>query len=82
MAMHIGSAPGFTQMLNDGARYYSGLDETVCRSIEACRELTRIVSTSYGPKGKKRHPFFLVHSPWLVEVARLLMVDFLYHSRP
>ncbi|OQV25256.1 T-complex protein 1 subunit theta [Hypsibius exemplaris] len=51
MAMHIGQAPGFSQMLSDGARYYSGLDETVVRSIEAVRELTRIVSTSYGPKG-------------------------------
>ncbi|GAV04037.1 hypothetical protein RvY_14380 [Ramazzottius varieornatus] len=51
MAMHVPSAPGFAQMMSDGARYYSGLDETVIRSIEACRELSQIVSTSYGPKG-------------------------------
>ncbi|XP_055327694.1 T-complex protein 1 subunit theta-like [Paramacrobiotus metropolitanus] len=51
MAMHVPSAPGFAQMLTEGTRFYSGVDETVQRSIEACRLLTRIISTSYGPKG-------------------------------
>ena len=53
MAMHIGTAPGLTQMLLDGARLYSGVDEVVARNIEACRNLTEIVSSSYGPKGNK-----------------------------
>jgi len=54
MAMHIPKAPGFAQMLKDGARHMSGLDEAVIRNIEACKELANTTKSAYGPCGQNK----------------------------
>jgi hypothetical protein len=41
MALHVPRAPGFSSMLKDGARFFSGLDEAVLRNIG---KLTYIVA--------------------------------------
>ncbi|MGH0187641.1 UNVERIFIED_CONTAM: hypothetical protein FKN15_025868 [Acipenser sinensis] len=51
MAAHVPVAPGYLQMLKQGARYYSGLEEVVHRNIEACKQLSHCLRTSYGPNG-------------------------------
>lgn len=51
MALPVPRAPGFAQMMKEGASQYSGLDEAVLRSIDACNEFTRTMRTSYGPRG-------------------------------
>ncbi|XP_056910646.1 T-complex protein 1 subunit theta isoform X1 [Takifugu flavidus] len=54
MALHVPKAPGFAQMLKDGARHYSGLDEAVFRNIRACKELSHTTRTAYGPNGMNK----------------------------
>ena len=33
MAMHVPRAPGFSSMMKDGARFFSGLEEAVIRFV-------------------------------------------------
>ncbi|XP_063812505.1 T-complex protein 1 subunit theta isoform X1 [Pseudophryne corroboree] len=54
MALHVPKAPGFAQMLKDGAKHYSGLEEAVYRNIQACKELARTTRTAYGPNGMNK----------------------------
>ena len=54
MAMHIPKPPGFAQMLKDGAKHYSGVDEAVIRNITACKELAQTTRTAYGPNGQNK----------------------------
>ncbi|XP_071644495.1 T-complex protein 1 subunit theta [Temnothorax longispinosus] len=54
MAMHIPKAPGVAQMLKDGARYFSGLEEAVYRNITACKQFADTVRSAYGPNGMNK----------------------------
>ncbi|CAA9994486.1 unnamed protein product [Nesidiocoris tenuis] len=54
MAMHVPKAPGFAQMLKEGARHFSGLEEAVFRNISACKEFADTVRTAYGPNGMNK----------------------------
>ncbi|KAA0703968.1 T-complex protein 1 subunit theta [Triplophysa tibetana] len=54
MALHVPKAPGFAQMLKDGAKHYSGLEEAVYRNIQACKELAQTTRTAYGPNGMNK----------------------------
>uniref|UniRef100_A0A667XPB8 T-complex protein 1 subunit theta n=1 Tax=Myripristis murdjan TaxID=586833 RepID=A0A667XPB8_9TELE len=54
MALHVPKAPGFAQMLKDGAKHYSGLEEAVFRNIRACKELAQTTRTAYGPNGMNK----------------------------
>lgn len=49
--MHIPRAPGLAQMMKDGSKHLSGLDEAVYRNISACKSLSQTVRSSYGPRG-------------------------------
>lgn len=52
--MHIPKAPGFSSMLKEGARAYSGLEEAVYRNITACKEFAASVRSAYGPNGMNK----------------------------
>lgn len=54
MALHVPKAPGVSQMLKEGARYFSGLEETVYRNINACKQFAQTVRTAYGPNGMNK----------------------------
>lgn len=41
-------------LLKEGARHFSGLEEAILKNIDACRELSAIVRTSLGPNGMKK----------------------------
>lgn len=41
-------------MLKDGARHISGLEESVLRNIEACKELADTTKSAYGPYGQNK----------------------------
>lgn len=51
MAIHVPKAPGLAQMLKDGAKHLSGLDEAVYRNIDACKQLSQTVRSAFGPRG-------------------------------
>ncbi|XP_065838153.1 T-complex protein 1 subunit theta-like [Oscarella lobularis] len=53
MALHVprGLLAG---MMKDGARRFHGMEEAVYRNIDACKELTRVTRTSYGPNGMNK----------------------------
>jgi T-complex protein 1 subunit theta len=40
-----------SDLLKEGSRHFSGVEESVLRNIEACNELSNIVRTSLGPNG-------------------------------
>jgi hypothetical protein len=52
----LGAMPGYAiqNMLKEGHRHLSGLDEAVLKNIDACRELSTITRTSLGPNGESR----------------------------
>ncbi|XP_031826971.1 chaperonin containing TCP1 subunit 8 [Nomia melanderi] len=54
MALHVPKAPGIAQMLKEGARYFSGLEEAVYRNIQACKLFAQTVRTAYGPNGMNK----------------------------
>lgn len=41
-------------MLKDGAKHLSGLEETVLKNIEACKQLSKMTRTSLGPNGMNK----------------------------
>jgi len=51
MALPLPRAPGYVQMLKEGARHFAGLEEAVLRNIEACGEFARTLRSAYGPRG-------------------------------
>ncbi|CAK9797258.1 T-complex protein 1 subunit theta [Anthophora plagiata] len=54
MALHVPKAPGMSQMLKDGARYFLGLEEAVYRNITVCKEFAQTMRTAYGPNGMNK----------------------------
>ncbi|XP_072932757.1 T-complex protein 1 subunit theta [Epargyreus clarus] len=54
MALHIPKAPGVPQMMKEGARMYSGLEEAVYRNINACKQFAQSVRSAYGPNGMNK----------------------------
>ncbi|XP_072019103.1 T-complex protein 1 subunit theta-like [Amphiura filiformis] len=54
MAMNIPRAPGFAQMMKDGAKNYHGLEEAVFRNISACKELATTTRSAFGPNGMNK----------------------------
>jgi len=54
MAMHVPRGPGFAQMMKEGSRYMSGLEEAVYRNISACKELAETTRSAYGPYGQNK----------------------------
>ncbi|CAD7011679.1 T-complex protein 1 subunit theta [Ceratitis capitata] len=54
MALSVPKAPGVAQMLKDGARMYSGLEEAVYRNITACKEFAQTMRSAYGPNGMNK----------------------------
>jgi len=41
-------------MMKEGAKSFKGLEEAVYRNIEACRQLTKILRSSFGPNGMNK----------------------------
>lgn len=54
MALHVPRAPGFSSMMKDGSKFFSGLEEAVIRNIGACKEFAETVQTCYGPNGMNK----------------------------
>nr|AWT57841.1 T-complex protein 1 [Chilo suppressalis]AWT57842.1 T-complex protein 1 [Chilo suppressalis] len=54
MALHVPKAPGVPQMMKDGARMFSGLEEAVYRNINACKQFAQSVRSAYGPNGMNK----------------------------
>jgi T-complex protein 1 subunit theta len=48
------SAYGFQNLLKEGYRHYAGLEEAILRNIGACKEISLLTRTSYGPNGMKK----------------------------
>jgi len=45
---------GLTDLLKDGHKHFSGVDEAVMKNIEACKKLSTITRTSIGPNGMNK----------------------------
>jgi T-complex protein 1 subunit theta len=61
MTTMLRSAGGLAlnDLLKDGTKHFSGVDEAVMKNIEACRKLSQIVRTSLGPNGVFRLGLFV-----------------------
>ncbi|RKP23555.1 hypothetical protein SYNPS1DRAFT_5605, partial [Syncephalis pseudoplumigaleata] len=53
MALRI-PKPSAPQLFKDGYKLLQGVDEAVLRNIAACRDLTEITRTSFGPNGRNK----------------------------
>ncbi|XP_048372797.1 T-complex protein 1 subunit theta-like [Sphaerodactylus townsendi] len=51
MAAHVPLAPGLPQMLKEGTKFFSGLQETLFSNLTACKALVRTLRSCYGPMG-------------------------------
>lgn len=45
---------GFQNLLKQGFRHYQGLEEALYRNIEACKALSQITKTSFGPNSMQK----------------------------
>eukprot|EP00392_Amoebophrya_sp_AT5.2_P011064 g11139.t1 len=45
---------GITGLLKDGGKHFAGVDEALLKNIEACKELSKIVQSSFGPNGTNK----------------------------
>ncbi|CAD7937136.1 unnamed protein product [Amoebophrya sp. A25] len=50
----FGGAPSVTNLLKDGHKHFAGADEALLKNIEACKELSKIVQSSFGPNGTNK----------------------------
>jgi len=50
----LGTSISFQNLLKEGFRHYSGLEEAMLKNIDACREISKITRTSLGPMGMKK----------------------------
>eukprot|EP00794_Sanderia_malayensis_P000454 gene454-1096_t len=41
-------------MMKEGAKHYHGLDEAIYRNIDACKQMTNITRSSFGPNGMNK----------------------------
>ena len=51
MPSAMGVPYGLQAMLKDGHKHFSGVDEAVVKSIEACKAIAKCTRTSLGPTG-------------------------------
>lgn len=42
---------GVNTMLKEGHKHFSGLEEALLRNIEACKGISKLTKTGYGPNG-------------------------------
>lgn len=47
-------AGGFNSLLKDGGKHFAGVDEALVKNIDACKELAKIVQSSFGPNGTNK----------------------------
>ena len=52
--LHGSGGVGLTDLLKDGHKHFSGVDEAVMKNIEACKKLSTITRTSIGPNGMNK----------------------------
>ncbi|XP_064404674.1 T-complex protein 1 subunit theta-like [Halichondria panicea] len=45
---------GLSTMMKDGAKHFHGLEEAIYRNIQACKELSVVTKSSYGPNGMNK----------------------------
>jgi T-complex protein 1 subunit theta len=53
MALHV-PRTGIRNMMKEGTQHFSGLEEAVYKNIDACKEMTQIVRSSFGPNGMNK----------------------------
>lgn len=47
----MGMPYAFQNMLKEGYKHLSGVDEAVLKNLEACKQLSAMTKTSLGPNG-------------------------------
>jgi T-complex protein 1 subunit theta len=50
----LSTASGFQNLLKEGSRHFSGLEEAILKNIDACKEISNMTKTSFGPNGAKK----------------------------
>ena len=48
----MGMPYGLQAMLKEGHKHFSGVEEAVMKSVEACKAIAKCTRTSLGPMGK------------------------------
>jgi T-complex protein 1 subunit theta len=45
----LSTASGFNTLLKEGHKHFGGLEEAILKNIEACKEISNMTKTSFGP---------------------------------
>eukprot|EP00041_Stephanoeca_diplocostata_P010625 m.169219 g.169219 ORF g.169219 m.169219 type:complete len:552 (-) comp18235_c1_seq1:421-2076(-) len=53
MALHVPKG-NLSRMMKDGSKHFSGVEEAVYRNIQACKDISNMVKTSFGPNGMNK----------------------------
>lgn len=54
ISIQMNNNTGFSSLLKEGYRHYAGLEEAIIKNIEACKAISNMTRTSYGPHGMKK----------------------------
>ncbi|XP_037821666.1 T-complex protein 1 subunit theta [Lucilia sericata] len=73
MALSVPKAPGVAQMMKEGARMYSGLEEAVYRNITACKEFAQTMRSAYGPNGMNKMIINYIEKQFVTSDAGTIM---------
>lgn len=50
----LSTASGFNNLLKEGSKHFSGLEEAILKNIDACKQISNMTKTSLGPNGAKK----------------------------
>jgi T-complex protein 1 subunit theta len=53
MALHVPQGR-VGQMMKDGTKHFNGVEEAVYRNVQACKDIAKIVKSSFGPNGMNK----------------------------
>lgn len=53
MALHVPQSR-VGSMMKDGTKHFSGVDEAIFRNVQACKDIAKIVKSSFGPNGMNK----------------------------
>lgn len=65
----------FQSMLKDGYKHLSGLEESVLKNIDACKQLSRITRTSLGPNGMNKMVINHLDKLFVTSDAALMLTE-------
>lgn len=69
----MGMPYAFQNMLKEGYKHLSGVDEAVLKNLEACKQLSAMTKTSLGPNGAAGDVVHAAHTRWISGMNKMVI---------